>query len=50
MGKGGSTSMRGIRYAQTTAPALIKLNNIALLLEIEIMPDGTVKDKMWEWK
>ena len=50
MGKGGSASMRGIRYAQTTAPALIKLNNIALLLEIEIMPDGTVKDKMWEWK
>lgn len=50
MGKGGSMSMRGVRYAQTTAPALSRLNNVAILLEIEIMPDGTVRDKMWEWK
>jgi hypothetical protein len=50
MGKGGSMSMRGVRYAQTTAPGLIRLNNVAILLEMEIMPDGTVKDKLWEWK
>ena len=50
MGKGGTMSMRGIRYAQTTAPALSRLNNIGILLEIEIMQDGTVHDKMWEWK
>ena len=50
MGKGGAMSMRGIRYAQTAAPALSRLNNIGLLLEIEILPDGTVHDKMWEWK
>jgi hypothetical protein len=49
-GKGGGMSMRGIRYAQTTAPALGRLNDLGLVYEIEIMPDGTIQDKMWEWK
>ena len=48
--KGMGWSMRGIRYAQTTAPALSRLNNVALVFELEIMPDGTVHDKWWEWK
>lgn len=49
-GKGPGMSTRGARYAQTTAPSLMKLNNVALVFEIENMPDGTVRDKMWEWK
>ena len=43
-------SMRGTRYAQTTVPALKRLNESALLFEIEITPDLMVKDKWWEWK
>ncbi len=48
--KGGTMSQRGIRYAQTKSPAFSRLNNVGLVFEIEVMPDGTVKDKMWEWK
>jgi hypothetical protein len=43
-------NMRGVRYAQTTAPAFIRLNNVALAYELEVKPDGTVRDKWWEWK
>ncbi len=43
-------SMRGMRYAQTAVPALARLNNVGLAFEIEMMKDGTVRDKMWEWK
>lgn len=49
-GKGPGMSQRGVRYAQTTAPSLSRLNNVAIVFEIEVMPDGTVRDKMWEWK
>jgi hypothetical protein len=49
-GKGPAMSMRGVRYAQTSAPALSRLNNVVLVAEIETMADGTVRDKMWEWK
>jgi hypothetical protein len=49
-GKGPGMSMRGIRYAQTASPSLNRLNNVALVFEIETMPDGTVHDRMWEWK
>jgi hypothetical protein len=48
--KGTGMSMRGIRYAQTTAPALSRLNMVPLVFEMEIMPDGTYHDKWWEWK
>jgi len=48
--KGMGWSMRGTRYAQTTSPALKRLNEVALAFEIEITPDGMVKDKWWEWK
>ncbi|HMA05416.1 MAG TPA: hypothetical protein VKO45_05760 [Methanomicrobiales archaeon] len=48
--KGGGWSSRGSRYAQTTVPALKKLNEAALVFELEISPDGTVKDKWYEWK
>ncbi|HVN66658.1 MAG TPA: hypothetical protein VMT31_08605 [Methanomicrobiales archaeon] len=48
--KGPGWSMRGTRYAQTKAPALKKLNEVAILFEIEISPDGVTRDKMWEWK
>ena len=48
--KGPGWSMRGTRYAQTAVPALKRLNEAALLFEIEIAPDMTVKDKWWEWK
>ena len=35
--KGGPTgSVRGIRYLQTTAPSLSRLNTVALVFEIEI--------------
>jgi len=49
-GKGPGMSIRGVRYAQTASPSLSRLNNVALVFEIEIMPDGTVHDKWWEWK
>jgi hypothetical protein len=49
-GKGPGMNMRGVRYAQTAAPSLSKLNNAALVFELEIMPDGTIHDKWWEWK
>ncbi|HVP93567.1 MAG TPA: hypothetical protein VMS89_00165 [Methanoregulaceae archaeon] len=49
-GMGAGMSIRGVRYAQTTSPALSRLNNVALVFEIEVMPDGTYRDKMWEWK
>jgi hypothetical protein len=49
-GKGTGTTMRGVRYAQTTSPSLGRLNNAALVFELEMMPDGTVHDKWWEWK
>jgi hypothetical protein len=48
--KGPGWSMRGVRYLQTSGTALSRLNNVALLFEIEIAPDGTVSDRMWEWK
>jgi hypothetical protein len=49
-GKGTGLNMRGARYAQTASPALSRLNNVALVFELEIMPDGTVHDTWWEWK
>jgi hypothetical protein len=48
-GKGPGMSMRGVRYAQTTSPSFIRLNNAALVFEIETLSDGTVHDKWWEW-
>lgn len=48
--KGPGMSMRGTRYIQTTVPALKRLNDAAILFEIEITPDGVVHDKWWEWK
>ena len=49
-GKGPGMSMRGVRYAQTASPSFSRLNNVALVFEIEAMPDGTSHEKMWEWK
>ena len=49
-GKGQGMSMRGVRYAQTASPAFSRLNNVCLVFEIEMMPDRSVRDKMWEWK
>jgi hypothetical protein len=48
--KGPGWSMRGVRYLQTSGAALSRLNNMALLFEMEIAPDGTTRDRMWEWK
>jgi hypothetical protein len=48
--KGGGWSARGVRYFQTKSAALKKLNDSALVFEIEIDADGTYHDKMWEWK
>jgi hypothetical protein len=48
--KGPGWSMRGTRYAQTTSAALKRLNEVALVFETEITPDGTIRDKWWEWK
>jgi hypothetical protein len=49
-GKGPGQSIRGVRYAQTTSKALSRLNDMALVFEIEITPDGEMHDKWWEWK
>ena len=49
-GKGPGMNMRGARYAQTASPSFARLNNAALVFELEILPDGTVHDKWWEWK
>jgi hypothetical protein len=48
--KGPGWSMRGSRYVQTTSPALKRLNEVAIVFEIEISPDGVIRDKWWEWK
>ena len=48
--KGQGMSIRGARYLQTSGKELSRLNNVALLFEIEIAPDGMVTDRMWEWK
>ncbi|MCU0628147.1 MAG: hypothetical protein MUE45_01470 [Methanoregulaceae archaeon] len=48
--KGGYSSVRGARYFQTSSASLKMLNDVAVLFEIEVGPDGTYKDKMWEWK
>jgi hypothetical protein len=48
--KTGGWSLRGARYIQTSAESLKRLNTVALVFEIEVSPDGTVHDKMWEWK
>jgi hypothetical protein len=49
-GKGPGMKMCGVRYAQTASSSLSRLNNVALVFELEVMPDGTVHDKWWEWK
>jgi hypothetical protein len=49
-GKGPGMNTRGIRYAQTTSPSFSRLNNVALVFELETMTDGTTHDRMWEWK
>ena len=49
-GKGAGLNMRGARYAQTASQIFSRLNNAALIFEMEIMPDGTVHDRWWEWK
>ncbi|MDD1713607.1 MAG: hypothetical protein LUQ69_10620 [Methanoregulaceae archaeon] len=49
-GKGTGLNMRGVRYAQTASPSFARLNNAALVFELEILPDGTVHDTWWEWK
>jgi hypothetical protein len=49
-GKGPGWSFRGVRYLQTTSAALSRLNNVALVYELDIAPDGTIHDRMWEWK
>ncbi len=48
--EGYGWSIRGIRYLQTHASSLSRLNNVALVFEIEIGEDGTYRDRMWEWK
>ena len=48
--KGPGWSMRGSRYAQTKSPSLKRLNEVAIVFEIEISPDGMIRDKWWEWK
>ena len=48
--KGQTMSMRGIRYLQTRGGSLSRLNNVALVFEIEAGADGTITDKFWEWK
>jgi hypothetical protein len=49
-GKGPGWSVRGARYLQTKSPSLSRLNNVALVFEIEVGADGSYHDKMWEWK
>jgi len=49
-GRGAGTSVRGVRYLQSKSAALSRLNNVALIFEMEIAPDGTYHDKWWEWK
>jgi hypothetical protein len=49
-GKGPGMSQRGVRYAQTKSTALARLNNVALVFEDEVSADGTIHDRMWEWK
>jgi hypothetical protein len=49
-GQGPGMNVRGVRYAQTASPSFSRLNNVAMVFELVIMPDGMVHDKWWEWK
>ncbi|RXE55723.1 hypothetical protein ABH15_05660 [Methanoculleus taiwanensis] len=47
---GSGWSVRGVRHLRTTSPVMSRLNDLPLAFEVEIDPDGTVHDRMWEWK
>ncbi len=54
-GKGPGMSMRGVRFCPDNlslppSPSLIRLNNAALVFEIETLSEGTVHDTGWEGK
>ena len=48
--EGARLEHAGLPVCPDHPPALKKLNEVAIVFEIEITPDGTVKDKWWEWK
>ncbi len=48
--KGPGWSFRGTRFVQTGSAALSRLNDVALVFEMDFAPDGTFHDKNWEWK
>jgi hypothetical protein len=48
--KGAGWSIRGARYLQTGSTVLKKLNDVVLVFDMEIEPDGTTHDKIWGWK
>jgi hypothetical protein len=48
--KQGGLKVTGARYFQTGSAALKRLNEVVAVFEIEVGPDGSYKDKMWEWK
>jgi hypothetical protein len=39
-----------VRYLQTNAPSFSRFNKCGPTCEIEMVMDGTFKDKTWEWK
>ena len=50
MNTDGSWKVRGARYFRTNSNTLKKLNDAAIIFEIEMGPGESYLDKMWEWK
>jgi len=48
--KDGSVSYRGALYYQTSTPAWLRLNSVAVIFEYEVDPQGNSRSEIWEWK
>jgi len=50
MKKNGTISYRGACFYQSTSPAWLKLNSIAVIFEYEVDGEGNTKGLLWEWR
>jgi hypothetical protein len=46
----GAVSYRGAVYYSTASAKLARLNNVAVVFEFNVEPDGSIRTKGWEWK
>ncbi len=50
MKKNGTISYRGACFYQSTSPAWLKLNSIAVIFEYEVDGEGNTRGLLWEWR